>query len=120
MDSTAVIGAGASDNEPGEATLEPAPFRVLGDNIIVELVEREETTESGLLLVQERKQRPPDVTVVGIGAEAVRHFESEEHLVVELGTCLMVRRHEMTRLELGDDGRELYVLKPSAVIGHVR
>lgn len=118
---TEVIGAGAPDVD--EHGLEPAPFRVLGENIVVELVQREDTvTFAGGIefeIVQEKQTRPPDVVVVGIGPLAVEHFERVESVVVELGTTLIVRKNEGLRLELGDDGRELYVYRPAAVLGIV-
>lgn len=113
-DSTAVIGAGAREDEKPE--LEEAPFHVVGDNIVVELVEYEDTTDTGIVLVKEKSDIPPDVVVVGIGSPAQRHFE-QEGLAVELGTKLMTRRNERIRLEMPEDGRELYVLKPAAVVG---
>lgn len=118
MEITSVIGAGEREEER-EADIEPCPFRVLGDNIVVELVVREEETLSGLTIVREKQERPPDVVVVGIGEKARRHFADEEGVIVEVGTTLITRKHEMIRLELADDGRELYVLKPAAALGTV-
>lgn len=119
---TSIIGQGDT-NDQDDADLEPAPFRVLGENIVVELVQREDTvTFAGGIefeIVQEKQTRPPDVVVVGIGPLAVEHFERVESVVVELGTTLIVRKNEGLRLELGDDGRELYVYRPAAVLGIV-
>lgn len=114
-DSNDVIGAGLRD----EDLVEPAPFDVVGDNIVVELVQREEETESGIVLVQEKQTRPPDVIVVGAGPLA--RLDGHAGAVdVEAGMVLIVRKHELVRLELGDDGRELFVLKPTAVLGVAR
>jgi co-chaperonin GroES (HSP10) len=118
METTDVIGTAAVvDNQ--EPQLEPAPFRVLGDNIVLEFVEREEETVSGIVLVQEKQERVPEATVVGIGPAAADHFEINEGVVVELGTVLMLRKHELSALKLGEDGRELYVAKPHVVLGIV-
>lgn len=113
-----VIGAGAPDEDEVQRPLvEPAPFTVVGDNIVVELVQREEETVGGIVLVKEREEIPPDVIVAGIGQAAREHFLRTEGVNIGLGTILMTRRSERVRVELADDGRELYVLKPGAVIG---
>lgn len=111
-----VIGANAAANEHEEHGIEPCPFVVVGDNIVVELVEREETTESGIVLVEDKKARPSDVTVVGVGPLAKEAFV-QAGIIVGVGVVLVVRKHEMLRLELNEDGRELHILKPASVIG---
>jgi len=119
VSSTEVIGANAAANEHEEHGIEPCPFVVAGDNIVVELVEREETTDSGIVLVEDKKARPSDVTVVGIGPAAARYFSDNERFNVNKGSVLVVRKHEMLRLELSEDGRELHVLKPASVLGMI-
>lgn len=99
--------------------LEACPFDVVGDNIVVELIEREEETDSGIVLVQENKTRPPEVVVVGAGPDAYV-WSGEAETLLDIGMVLVVRKHELLRLELGEDGRELQVLKPSSIIGIMR
>lgn len=111
--------------------VEPAPFEVVGDNIVVELVEREEVLESGIVLAGVSKKRPPEVVVVGAGPRAQvsidngsgdtrrgydQSYGDKQHRV-RVGDVLVVRKHDLLRVELSDDGRELHVLKPTAVLG---
>lgn len=114
-----VIGINAATSIEEEYGVEPAPFDVAGDNVVVEFVQREETTLSGIEIVRDKPTRPPDCIVVGIGPAATKHFAQNERFVVDIGTVLIVRKHEAYRLELGDDERELHVFKPASVIGVV-
>lgn len=108
--------------------VEQAPFEVVGDNIIVELIEVEKVLESGIVLAGESKKRPPEVVVVGVGPLATTDVYDHDHSgdrdgyfvtqrQVVVGDVLVCRKHELLRLELSDDGRELHVLKPTAIIG---
>lgn len=117
MDTTSIIGAGSRDEEAVNTRVEPCPFRPMGDAIVVELIEREEVTDSGILIVEEKKERPTDAVVVGISRSAAEHFDRNEDEVVERGTVLMIRKGEMLRVAMPDDGRELYIVRPTAVYG---
>lgn len=110
--------------------LEEAPFEVVGDNIIVELVEIEEELASGIVLAGSSKKRPPEVVVVGVGplakvavdadtADNTHDEYGNPSRTIRVGDVLVVSKHELQRIELSDDGRELHRLKPSAVIGIV-
>lgn len=94
---------------------EPLGFDVVGDTIVVAMLQRSSTTASGIEIAGQRTEKPSAVVVLGAGPHAsIDHTDGFR--LVERGDRLVAHRHEVTRLELAD-GRELHTLKPKSVIG---
>lgn len=115
-----------------EQAFEPVPFRVVGNNIIIEFGEqpKETVTAGGLVIPSQAKPetRKSIATVVGAGPEAAvvamqtaadgEPFSDEDG--IDVGMVLVVHRHRLTKLELEEDGdRQLWVIDPSSVIAIV-
>lgn len=113
---TDVFGAGERDEETAPS-VEPCPFTVFGERIVVEMIEREETTTSGIVIVEDKKHARTEVVVVGFGRKAAEWFEREEGRVLEIGTRLIVAKHQRRRVEIDEDGRELHIVLPDAIDG---
>lgn len=112
--------------EPDE-TSEPLGFDVAGDTAVVAMLRRSSLTLSGIEIVGGKEEKPCAVVVLGAGPDctvrlplAVPGHDDErgyDH-VVDIGQHLVVRRHELQRLDLADE-RELWTLQPKAVLGRL-
>lgn len=110
---------------PPAHELEVAPFETVGDNIVVEELQRENVTEGGVFLPDTKKQTSvPEVVVVGVGPGArvlVHDAQQDSRLRAPVvGDVLIIRKHEALVLVMGDDERELKIIKPAAIIGFAR
>lgn len=102
--------------------IEEVPFDVTGDHVLVEIVERDDVTESGIVLAGMEKERPSQVVVVACGPDAcVRIWTAvgePDLTMIEPGQVLEVRRHQMIGVKVQEqDDRELYLLQPPAIYG---
>src|SRR3712207_8264615 len=71
-------------------------FKPLGARVMVKEVEREQTTESGIVLPDTAKEEPQTAEVVAVGAH--------EDVKVSVGDVVVVRKYSGTEVEL--DGEE--------------
>ncbi len=106
----------ASPSVEEEQTFEPVAFHVVGANVFVELVQYQQVSAGGIYL-GDPQTRQSEAVVVGAGHHAIDD-DGEE---IEVGDRVIVRRGELTLLNLGDDRRELQHLKsPATIVGRVR
>ena len=84
-------------------------FKPLGARALVKEVEREQTTESGIVLPDTAQQMPQTADVVSVGAhEAVK---------VSVGDVVVVRKYSGTEVEL--DGEEHRIVDAEDILGVV-
>jgi chaperonin GroES len=70
-------------------------FKPLGARAVVKEVEREQTTESGIVLPDTAKEKPQTAEVVAVGAD--------EEVKVSVGDVVVVRKYSGTEVELDDE-----------------
>jgi chaperonin GroES len=84
-------------------------FKPLGAHVMVKEVEREQTTESGIVLPDTAKEKPQTAEVVAVGAH--------EDVKVNVGDVVVVRKYSGTEVEL--DGEEQRIVDAEDVLGVV-
>jgi len=82
-------------------------FKPLGARVMVKEVEREQTTESGIVLPDTAKQEPQSAEVVAVGAH--------EDVKVSVGEVVVVRKYSGTEVKL--DGEEHRIVDAEDILG---
>ena len=84
-------------------------FKPLGARALVKEVEREQTTESGIVLPDTAKEKPQTAEVVAVGAH--------EEVKVSVGDVVVVRKYSGTEIKL--DREEHRVVDAEDILGVV-
>jgi chaperonin GroES len=84
-------------------------FKPLGARVTVKEVEREQTTESGIVLPDTAKEKPQTAKVVAIGAH--------EDVKVSVGDVVVVRKYSGTEVKL--NGEEQRIVDVEDILGVV-
>ena len=84
-------------------------FKPLGARALVKEVEREQSTESGIVLPDTAKEKPQNAEVVAVG--------TDEDVKVSLGDVVVVRRYSGTEVKL--DGEKHRIVDAEDILGVV-
>jgi chaperonin GroES len=93
-------------------------LKPLGDRVVIELVETEEKTASGIVLPDTAKEKPQEGKVVAVGTGRV--LDSGERVAVEVAVGDRIIFSKYAGTEVKYDGKEYLILRESdilAVIG---
>ena len=82
-------------------------FKPLGARVMVRPVEREQTTESGIVLPDTAKEKPQSAEVVAVGAH--------EDVKVSVGDMVVLRKYSGTEVEL--DGEKHRIVDAENILG---
>jgi chaperonin GroES len=93
-------------------------LKPLGDRVVIEIIETEEKTASGIVLPDTAKEKPQEGRVVAVGKGRV--LDSGERVApeVEVGDRIIFSKYAGTEVKY--DGKEYLILRESdilAVIG---
>ena len=89
-------------------------LRPLGDRIIIELVEVEEKTASGLVLPDSAKEKPQEGKVVAVGTGRVLDNGTRVELDVKEGDQIIFSKYSGTEVKY--EGNEYLILRESDVL----
>ncbi|MFN8452040.1 MAG: co-chaperone GroES [Anaerolineae bacterium] len=93
-------------------------IRPLGDRIIVEPVEQEETIAGGMLVLPETaKEKPQQGKVLAAGAGRRDDDGNRIPMDVEVGQTVLFAKYAGTEIKL--DGKKLLIMKESDILGIV-
>jgi chaperonin GroES len=84
-------------------------FKPLGARVVLKEVEREQSTESGIVLPDTAQEKPQTAEVVAVG--------EHEEVKVSVGDVVVVRKYSGTEVEL--DGEEHRIVDAEDVLGVV-
>jgi chaperonin GroES len=84
-------------------------FKPLGARVTVREVEREQTTESGIVLPDTAKEKPQTAEVVAVGAH--------EDVKVSVGDVVVVHKYSGTEVKL--NGEEQRIIDAEDILGVV-
>lgn len=82
-------------------------FKPLGARVMVRPVEREQTTESGIVLPDTAREKPQSAEVVAVGAH--------EDVKVSVGDVVVLRKYSGTEVQL--DGEEHRIVDAENILG---
>lgn len=89
-------------------------LKPLGDRIVIELVQQEEKTASGIVLPDSAKEKPQEGKVVAVGTG--RLTESGERVALEIKEDQKILFSKYSGTEVKYEGRELLILRESDVL----
>lgn len=93
-------------------------IKPLGDRVVIELVEQEETTASGIVLPDSAKEKPQEGKVIAVGSGKVNNNGEKVALEVSEGDHIIFSKFAGTEVEY--KGTEYLILREDdilAVIG---
>jgi chaperonin GroES len=93
-------------------------IRPLGDRLLVEPIEAEETTASGLLLPETAKEKPQQGSVLAAGEGRRDDNGKRIEMDVKVGDRVLFAKYAGTEIKL--DGKKLLIMKESDVLGIVQ
>jgi chaperonin GroES len=93
-------------------------LKPLGDRLIVEVLDEEETTVSGIVLPDTAKEKPQRGRVLAVGPGA-RNTDTGEHIPMDVdeGDEIVFSKYGGTEIKLGTD--EVLILRESDVLAKV-
>lgn len=89
-------------------------LKPLGDRLVVEPKEREETTASGIILPETAKEKPQEGTVIAIGPGRRDDDGDRIEMDVAEGDTVLYAKYAGTEIKL--EGKKLLILKESDVL----
>jgi chaperonin GroES len=92
-------------------------FKPLGGRSLVKLVEREETTASGIVLPDTAKEKPQTAQVVSVGEGKVDKDGQRVPLEVSEGDIVVFAKYSGTEITL--DGDDYMILDADDILGVV-
>ena len=92
-------------------------LKPLGDRLVIEPVEQEEQTASGIFLPETAKEKPQQGKVVAAGPGARKESGERIDLDVKVGDTVLYAKYAGTTIKL--DGTEYLILKESDVLAIV-
>ena len=92
-------------------------FKPLGDRALVKLVEREETTPSGIVLPDTAKEKPQTAKVVAVGEGKLDKDDQRVPVEVSQGDVIVFAKYSGTEISL--DGEDYMILDADDILGIV-
>lgn len=92
-------------------------LRPLGDRIIIELVESEEKTASGIVLPDSAKEKPQEGKVVAVGTGRVLESGERVALEVSVGDRIIFSKYSGTEVKF--EGTEYLILRENDILAVV-
>ncbi|MFT8322845.1 MAG: co-chaperone GroES [Bacillus sp. (in: firmicutes)] len=92
-------------------------LKPLGDRIIIELVETEEKTASGIVLPDSAKEKPQEGKVVAVGTGRV--LDNGERIDLEVSVDDRIIFSKYSGTEVKYEGKEYLILRESDILAIV-
>ncbi|GAA0431988.1 co-chaperone GroES [Lentibacillus halophilus] len=92
-------------------------IKPLGDRVVIELVEQEETTKSGIVLPDSAQEKPQEGNVVAVGSG--RPADNGERVAPEVKEGDRVIYSKFAGTEVNYDDKEYLILRESDILAVV-
>ncbi|HUZ78587.1 MAG TPA: co-chaperone GroES [Chloroflexota bacterium] len=96
------------------ATTTATQVKPLGDRVLVEPLDREEVTKSGIVLPDTAKEKPQEGTVIAIGSGRVDDKGTRHPLEVSNGNKVLYGKYSGTEIKL--DGKDYLILSEKDIL----
>lgn len=88
-------------------------IKPLGDRVVIEALDQDEKTASGIVLPDTAKEKPQEGKVVAVGSGTLKDGERIP-LEVKVGDRVIFSKYAGTEVKI--DGRELLIMRESDVL----
>jgi chaperonin GroES len=92
-------------------------LKPLGDRVVVEPIEKEERTASGIILPETAKEKPQEGTIVAVGPGRRDEDGKLVPMDVKLGDVVLYAKYAGTEIKLED--KKVLILKESDILAIV-
>ena len=92
-------------------------FKPLGSRVLIEPVEQEETTASGIILPETAKEKPQQGKVLAAGPGDRNDKGERVAMDVKTGDIVLFAKYSGTEVKM--DGKKLLILRESDILGIV-
>lgn len=89
-------------------------IKPLGDRVVIEVVEQEETTASGIVLPESAQEKPQEGKIVAVGSGRV--LDSGERIAPEVAEDDRIIYSKFAGTEVDYDGKEYLILRESDIL----
>jgi chaperonin GroES len=93
-------------------------LKPLGDRLVVEPIEQEETTAAGILLPETAKEKPQEGRVLAVGPGRVDENGNRIEMEVSKGDRVLYAKYAGTEVKLQPD-RKVLIMKESDILALV-
>ena len=93
-------------------------LKPLGDRIVIEIVESEEKTASGIVLPDSAKEKPQEGRVVAVGTGRVLENGERVALEVAVGDSIIYSKYAGTEVKY--DAKEYLIIRESDILAVVQ
>lgn len=92
-------------------------IKPLGDRVVIELVEQEETTASGIVLPDSAQEKPQEGKVVAVGSGAI---VDGQRVALEVKENDHIIFSKFAGTEVAYDGKEYLILRENDILAIVK
>jgi len=92
-------------------------FKPLGSRVLIETIEQEETTASGIILPETAKEKPQQGKVLAAGPGDRNDKGERVAMDVKAGDVILFAKYSGTEVKM--DGKKLLILRESDILGIV-
>jgi chaperonin GroES len=96
------------------ATLTATSIKPLGDRVLVEPLDRDETTKSGIVLPDTAKEKPQEGTVIAAGSGRVDDKGQKHALDVKKGNKVLYGKYSGTEIKI--EGKDYLILSEKDIL----
>lgn len=89
-------------------------LKPLGNRVVIDLTQKEETTKSGIILTESAKEKPQEGTVVAVGSGKVLENGSRAEVEVKEGDRVVYSKFAGT--EIRHDDQDYLILADSDIL----
>jgi chaperonin GroES len=99
------------------ATATATQLRPLGDRVVIQPIEREEMTKSGIVLPDTAKEKPQEGKVLAVGPGRILDDGKREQIDVKKGDKVLYAKYAGTEFKV--DGEELLIVSQKDILAVV-
>ena len=96
------------------ATLTATKIKPLGDRVLVEPLEREDVTTSGIVLPDTAKEKPQEGTVIAVGSGRVDDKGQKHALEVKAGNKVLYGKYSGTEIKI--EGKDYLIVSEKDIL----
>ncbi len=91
-------------------------LKPIADNVVVKMLEAEETTKSGIILTAVTKEKPQIAEIIAVGTGGMMDGEVIK-MTVKIGDKVVINKYSGSEVKI--DNEEFYIIKLSDILAIV-